>query len=600
MSNENVKVIKTNSDVASAFDEKAESSYVKSRMTALNRAASEINQVSDERRAQSLAFRKTMPELVKQAQVIEELKLTHLRKVEAGKLNIDWKAGKLYLPSSYLAEDGFGCLIFAIFDKFSFSEIVNLDFKTTLKTNVETQPRLAGLALAINDSLPLQLSSKKEGIELGRAMGQAIRIQGEFRNIFPDGSGMSFLRRDNAFFGNNPKEVKLIKKKEFKVDYLIDNLASSIFGDPVEKKFFMHLVISCLERLRLSDFSEQDYDLLIARNVVPFEEVLSKQKRQVESLDKKGKRVKKDKKPAKPGRSPVLLKCESDLLSEIITTLWDPLDSYRGEWIKSLFTYGYAGTMKTLQSIINQRWEITQKFAKLTTKRLNQIRKLFDTKEKTKRETTTEDVWALIEHRNQSAEVFCAEIASIFPNENAFAYAVGRFFKGEYSASEAKYHLSKQILTLYMTEKVSIPDLEEEQKRLSGSLHREENEINSLGKTVVKFVQSYNSLKTRLVAVERYLTLAGREKSLSILFDTYNGIDTLLKEKYEDLFEYRRQKSERARIVWYIVNIQGHNICPEDIDQEFTTLARTSERIELIKQVCRQSNLSADFLKKYT
>jgi hypothetical protein len=596
------KSINFSANTSGAIDDSKESAitpYVKSRTAALSRAAAWSSESTEERKALSIDFIKRTPELQQKHRVIEELKLTHLRKVEAGKLNVDWKAGTMTIPSSYLAEDGFGCIIFAIFEKFAFTKINYLDFKSTLNTSAETQPVLKGIALSFDDTSPLLLSSRKEGIELGRAIGQAVRIQGEFRNIFADGSGMAFLRRDNAFFGNNPKEVKLIKKKEFKVDYLLDVLSSSIFGEPSEKKFFMHLVISALERLRLSDYTDNDHESMLARNVIPFEEVLSKQKRSVESLDKKGKKTKKEKKPAKPGRSPVLLKCESDLLAELTATLWDPLDSFRAEWIKSLFTHGLQKTIKLLQNIINQRWEITQKFAKLTTKRLNQIRKLLESKEKTKRETTVEDVWTLIENRNRAAEVFCDEIASIFPSESAFAYAVGKFFKGFYFAKEAKYALSQQILTLYMTEKVKIPDLEEERKALANELHRDESEINSLGNTVTTFVQFYNALRQRLVAVERYKILRGREKSLSILFDTYNRVNTILREKYEELFEYRRMKSDRARIVYYIVNIQGHSLCPEDVDVEFTTLRETSERIEQLKKLCFEQKLEDAFLKKY-
>jgi hypothetical protein len=136
--------------------------------------------------------------------------------------------------------------------------------------------------------------------------------------------------------------------------------------------------------------------------------------------------------PGKPKSSPLLLKPEMDLINGLSAKLFgrtsmEELDF--DTWCKLLLQDGIEKIRSSLKIIYNNRQTYLLMFAKLTTSRLNQVRRLPGVNPQIKKAgITTEQVAAVVLNREDPVSSLTQEILTIDPTGNLF---INQYFAGD-------------------------------------------------------------------------------------------------------------------------------------------------------------------------
>jgi hypothetical protein len=272
-----------------------------------------------------------------------------------------------------------------------------------------------GVALGSDDVIPTRLDRTKRGIELGRAFAYAIRVHGEFqqnnRNL-----GLSALKRDQFFFGNNFGETD--SKKNQKVVFGMKTIFRSYFEDPKVGDAYYEVLSKLLHRAGLGNHSDEQYAHAMELFILPFDEFIAKYNRPVTTPVSRNKSKTTLRKPNKPTRSPVFLKAESKLLSEILTPVWENLDTFKKGWLELIKSWGFSAVAEKIGEIMTLRWTILESFSRITTSRLNAIRSLHpEVATAKKSEMTIKLVTELLHSRKYLVDGFVSELIAIIPSK---------------------------------------------------------------------------------------------------------------------------------------------------------------------------------------
>jgi len=272
-----------------------------------------------------------------------------------------------------------------------------------------------GVALGADDVIPTRLDRAKRGIELGRAFSYAIRVHGEFqqnnRNL-----GLSALKRDQFFFGNNFGETD--DKKNQKVVFGMKTLFRSYFDDPKLGDAYYEILSKLLHRAGLTNHNNEQYNHAMELFILPFDEFIAKYNRPVSTPLGRNKSKITMRKPNKPTRSPVFLKAESKFMSELLTPVWENLDTFKKGWIDLIKSWGFSAVAEKISEIMTLRWTILESFSRVTTSRLNAIRSLHpEVANAKKSEMNIKLVTELLQSRKHLVDGFVSELISIVPSK---------------------------------------------------------------------------------------------------------------------------------------------------------------------------------------
>jgi hypothetical protein len=256
-----------------------------------------------------------------------------------------------------------------------------------------------GMCIGTDDLINLKIRVRNDIVETGRACSFAIRVRGHFRNKL--WLGTEALRRDQTFFGNDPKVDK--KTKALSEYMILDSYLAQYLSDKTEVGELRRLITACLESVGLSGMEPHNLKACISSNVVSYSDIIDRFRRkplgEMKPKKRDGKKSELGKLPEKPSSSPLITKEEMDEYHTLTTFIWSALDPYTKEYMERLNTETYKGLVARVQSVFNIRWEMLTAFATVTTRRLQELKKLEEDKKITKRKVDESALAKLLTRR---------------------------------------------------------------------------------------------------------------------------------------------------------------------------------------------------------
>jgi hypothetical protein len=117
----------------------------------------------------------------------------------------------------------------------------------------------------------------------------------------------------------------------------------------------------------------------MSNNMIQFNDWIKRFDRPIfEVTTVRGKIQKKEKRrglPSKPGKSPLFLNCETKVLNEPLTYIWSNLTYLEKSWSEQILLHGRQ-ILELVSRAYLLRWQILERFAKVTSERLTQCRKI--------------------------------------------------------------------------------------------------------------------------------------------------------------------------------------------------------------------------------
>jgi hypothetical protein len=367
----------------------------------------------------------------------------------------------------------------------------------------------------------------KKSYELGQTHGQCIMVKHFFESVNPEILGANALVKDHFFFGNNSGEVV----NKVPVVYDLRHRLHSYYKDPEVGDALLVLLNRIARAVQLSRLDNQQIDTVVEHNLISFEAIVGLY-RQTLTVMRRGKAVQaKARTPNKPRSSPLLLPEESELLSKLISPFWDNLSHYEEQWSNVVAEIGFSAAKARVANIINVRWQILQKFAKMTTKRLQQIRAMDPDKLKVARKAniTIDNVRAMLLARSSPMEVFMRELLDITPY-GWLRVAVAKGFNKGVPASDKD---AERILYMEMHQAYLKADLKHS-KVMGASLEAIKQEAYSLRELekVIKTVSRFSALlgegTRQLSAITWSIKLSKLPGKLKALADIKSSLDRLI------------------------------------------------------------------------
>jgi hypothetical protein len=133
-----------------------------------------------------------------------------------------------------------------------------------------------------------------------------------------------------------------------------------------------------------------------------------------------------------------MLSEEMHLIDEIISPLWTSLESSRQAWWSAVMDGSANSLVKEIGMIFSKRYELLAKFASVTTKRLQAIRKVVNNPKLSKRGVTRENVAALLLERSSRDSLI-----KDFTDE--IAYICGKEYKRLFDVYLCSYNTDRNI-----------------------------------------------------------------------------------------------------------------------------------------------------------
>jgi hypothetical protein len=367
-----------------------------------------------------------------------------------------WNEGFIVVPSTFKDKRSYAghCIM-------KFATHLGLTVKLTgydgeMRVPSEYDENIAlGIYMGLTDqNANFNIKAKTDAYELGRTIVRAQQIIGCLTSL---GHSVDILKPNHYFFANNPGEVKKIDKNTVSVS----SCKTQLVGLFAEKEIASDLLDMLIKLLRASYRLIPEDTLYndLKPNIVTYQQVITKYcsvDRVIEPAKGKRKALIAKKVPGKPKLSPLLLKSEMDFLSKISSPLFGKTtfeEMSLDEWVNNLLDVGIAKVRGHLKSIYNERQVYLTRFAKLTTTRLQAIRKMDPTKSSIKKASVVvTDVQSLLLTRADLTTTFVSEVQKLDPTGEVF---IAQYFagdtknyvtKGQLSDDDIRQLISKMIL----------------------------------------------------------------------------------------------------------------------------------------------------------
>jgi hypothetical protein len=331
-----------------------------------------------------------------------------------------------------------------------------------------------GMFMSLDDSKYMFRFTKKiDPYENGRTIARSQQVIGALNHLHA--SGQEVLKPNNFFFGNVQSKAATIKsdleaqetrapKKRKKESVQTSphwvKTAPALFWEKDHRQNLVKVLVSLLRK----SWVLVDPDILWD-NTVPYivsyaEMVRSYCTRSIVTVPARGRTpaVTKDKVPQKPRSNNLLLKAEISLIDRISAPLWESTPWERitsDEWAQCVLANGIGKIKTDLTSLYSARATFLSKIAALTTKRLQELRKLSETlKYKRKGDITQDLLENMLLARADPVDAFVSEIVGLDPTGDLFLkeWATGTVtqrLKGDKSAplmNEIKRSIRLEIL----------------------------------------------------------------------------------------------------------------------------------------------------------
>jgi hypothetical protein len=296
------------------------------------------------------------------------------------KMPFYYAAGRtLILPSGVLMSSEFTKLLFAMFGRDKGVTIRYYADESPLPKITEEQENLVfGIYSALKDpDKPVRIfkNEKDNPYELGKILVRGLQINAIFGRYHIQKAQV----RNHRVFANNPGETTEVNKKSIPVIPIKDHLRGLFKGHRHETE-----LVSCLEALikqTSTDFKESVRNAYIEEALMPINIYVSSYFAQTRLVNLPGRRgiERVGKVPVKPAPSPLLLPEERGIFNTILEPVFNDSLGIRtkSEFLSEILKpNGLAKIDETLKAEMNKRGKALQSFANLTTKRLQEARKL--------------------------------------------------------------------------------------------------------------------------------------------------------------------------------------------------------------------------------
>lgn len=348
-----------------------------------------------------------------------------------------------------------------------------------------------GVLLSVDERNAQQLRMNKNYFELGRTAGFAIRTRGHFRSI----DRLGALRKSNFFFGNNPGET--IDNRH--VVYFFREIVESYISSPYVRQI-NGILTSLLEEVGFRTLNDDEISKAVEKSSMTFDMAIELFAR----VQRGSKQTNKEpiyRLPGKPNSSPLMLKEEMKLLDSVISPIYDSLDNLKRNWSERLMTTPWNELLREISGIMDQRWKLLEKFASVTTKRLQEIRQLDPAYANLRKaQTTLKQVSQLLKSRKKSVTTrFSSEILSLIPESMKNLIVLTAFEKDypKLDLTDWKSVLNFEIHQLYM----KVPDLG--YAEVVAPPKETKTPLEALAKHANMFVEAFKNFQTQLNALYR-------------------------------------------------------------------------------------------------
>jgi hypothetical protein len=271
---------------------------------------------------------------------------------------------RLVLPDGLLtSEDPRATLILLLLKRANvLPYLYRADF-TPEQLPVTEEKILDGLILELNKpSVNItKISRSVKDVEFGRAIFSATRVKRS-----ADMYDVAELLVKNQFlFGNGTGQ----DENEVYCLRALDSISESFGFDKAFVKINRKLIgLAGLE----CNLLESD----VRKFMIPFKEYITTLNRPIYTVQKKSKKtvISGYKKPKKPSRSPVFTKLENEEFSSLLNIFWDSMKTLEKEWT-SVSLIDLKSVQQQIRSTIKHRFSLLENYGKVTTKRLEKIRR---------------------------------------------------------------------------------------------------------------------------------------------------------------------------------------------------------------------------------
>ena len=333
-----------------------------------------------------------------------------LRQYKAELLFVDKEKGAVCLPSGFLDMSGLEIPVLILSELCELTETQIFEFPSEqrLMTIEGSNDFLIGFLLGIQDTRPTKLSSKKVGIELGRACAFAMKVKAEFELM----GIVSLLAPNQFFFGNSPMTAT---KENVKVPFAPKITIEGQYKNAKMGERMWNTLHYLFGKLGLSQYDEEGAKEIVNLHMLKFDDVANSCLPAIRSTARKNKgEIIGRRKPKIPATSPLLLPCELSLIRKLAKPLWGSMSVLKENWIATASALGPGPSKDRIREIYRSRWKLIEAFANLTTKRLKTVRAQINDVKLTKAKVSIDQLRHMLEVRTNPVEEFYEELHVIF------------------------------------------------------------------------------------------------------------------------------------------------------------------------------------------
>jgi hypothetical protein len=287
------------------------------------------------------------------------------------------------------------------------------------------------------------IKEKSDMYEQGRTIARAQQLLGYFNT--EKKLGAEALRRDQMFFGNNPTQTTSVGKTQYPVRY-VGKILESCFAE-IEWASYLAPMYLVLLRKSWTLLDKEILESSVKDVMLQYTDVLDLfAKRETVIVPQKGKTaaVSVRKVPKKPKVSSLLKRTEYEFLDRTLTKVFSAIDqSSRDDWYNHVMAHGFSTIKKRIIENANVRAQILQRFASMTTKRLNELRQVGPhVTTVRKRDVQPTDLNTMLLRREKPVDRFADELISLDPTFTSILVD----FRVEESGGSVNYQTSRQKL----------------------------------------------------------------------------------------------------------------------------------------------------------
>jgi hypothetical protein len=292
------------------------------------------------------------------------------------------------------------------------------------RTNSYHENFILGVRFGLFSTTNQNRSKAKKDFELGRTCMFSLIVKHQF--IESKELGQVALKKDNFFFGNNPKEKN--ERKNEVVFFLKHELASYFENSKAGELLFA----ICTSTARKIGFTYilnlEEQDKIMRSAMTTFDDLLIDSYPVIER--KVGKKVIEERrKPNIIKQSPLYTKEEMSLIHRCISPIFDDLVKLKENYYEQVYLQGFTALRNNVVRLIHKRVETLQRFSNRTKTRLQEIRRISkENEKKRKKDVAPTDVLAYLQKHDNPVYNLATEVKHMLGRndwENILAIAFG-------------------------------------------------------------------------------------------------------------------------------------------------------------------------------